>query len=212
MPSLSSLPSTVTQTFDADNRLLTHNGAATTFDADGNLLSIASGVAPASYTYDARNRLTSAGGLSYAYDAENRRVALTDDTGTTRYAINPNASLDQMLVRTVADGTKTFYVYGLGLLHEETGSTVRYYHQDRRGDTVVLTDNAGAVTDRASYGAYGELLARTGTTSTPFLYSGYFGIQTDGNGLYFHRARFYSPTLRRWLSRDPIGEKGGLNL
>ena len=152
----------VAQTFDSDNRLLTHNGAATTFDADGNLLSIASGVAPANYTYDARNRLTSAGALTYTYDAENRRVALTDANGTTHYAINPNAALDQVLVRTAPDGTNTFYVYGLGLMHEETGSAVRYYHHDRRGDTIALTDGTGAVTDRASYGVYGELLSRTG--------------------------------------------------
>ena len=49
-----------TQTFDTDNRLLMHNGAATTFDANGNLLSVASGLTPSSYTYDARHRLTSA--------------------------------------------------------------------------------------------------------------------------------------------------------
>jgi RHS repeat-associated protein len=192
------------QTFDRDNRLLTHNGAATTFDADGNLLTIASGVAPASYTYDARNRLTSAGGISYTYDAENRRVALTDGAGTTHYAINPNATLDQVLVRTAPNGTKTFYVYGLGLLHEETGSTVRYYHHDRRGDTVALTDGTGAVTDRANYGVYGELISRTGTTNTPFLFNGRWGVQTDSNGIYYHRARYYHPALRRFLNQDTV--------
>ncbi len=59
-----------TQTFDVDNRLLIHNGQATSFDLDGNLLTLP-GVTPASYTYDARNRLTAAGGLSYTYDSEN---------------------------------------------------------------------------------------------------------------------------------------------
>ena len=171
-PGISPVIVSVTQTFDSDNRLLTHNGAATTFDADGNLLSVASGLSPSSYTYDARNRLTAAGGLTYNYDAENRRVALTDANGTTHYAINPNAALDQVLVRTAPDGTKTFYVYGLGLMHEETGSAVRYYHHDRRGDTIALTDGTGAVTDRASYGVYGELISRTGTTNTPFLFNG----------------------------------------
>jgi RHS repeat-associated protein len=204
LPGLAPVSVDLTQTFDRDNRLLTHQGAATTFDADGNLLSIASGVAPASYTYDARNRLTGAGGLGYVYDAENRRVALTDASGTTHYAINPNAVLDQVLVRTAPDGTKTFYVYGLGLLHEETGGSVRYYHHDRRGDTVALTNGSGTVTDRASYGVYGELLSRTGTTNTPFLFNGRWGVQTDGNGLYYHRARYYHPQLRRFLNQDTV--------
>ncbi len=203
-PGISPVIVSVTQAFDSDNRLLAHNGAATTYDADGNLLSVASGLAPASYIYDSRNRLTSAGGLTYTYDAENRRVALTDASGITRFAINPNASPDQVLVRTAPDGTKTFYVYGLGLLHEETGSTVRYYHHDRRGDTVALTDGNGSVTDRASYGVYGELLSRTGTTDTPFLFNGKWGVQTDGNGLNHHRARYYHPTLRRFLNQDTV--------
>ena len=37
----------------------------------------------------------------------------------------------------------------------------------------------------------------------------YFDSET---GLYYYGYRFYSPTLMRWLNRDPIGEEGGLNL
>jgi RHS repeat-associated protein len=101
-------------------------------------------------------------------------------------------------------GTKTYYVYGLGLLHEETGSTVRYYHCDRRGDTVLLTDASGGVTDRASYGVFGDLVSRSGTTDTPFLFNGCYGVQTDANGLYYLRARYYHPALRRFLNQDSV--------
>lgn len=210
VPGIAPAAVSVIQAFDADNRLLTHNGAATTFDADGNLLSVASGLTPSAYSYDARNRLTAAGGLTYGYNAENRRVSITSGAGTTSYMVNPNAALDQVLLRTAPDGTKTFYVYGLGLLHEENSSTVRYYHHDRRGDTIALTDGAGAVTDRVSYGVYGEMLSRTGTTNTPFLFNGKWGVQTDSNGLYYHRARYYHPGLRRFLNQDAVlGSIGG---
>lgn len=194
----------VTQTFSADNRLLTHNSAVATFDADGNLLSVSSGVTPSTYSYDPRNRLISAGGLTYGYNAENRRVSVTSSGGTTAYVVNPNAILDQVLVRVMPDGTKTFYVYGLGLLHEETGANLRYYHFDRRGDTIAITDATGNVTDRASYGVYGELLSHVGTTNTPFLFNGEWGVQTDSNGIYFHRARYYHPQLRRFLNQDSV--------
>jgi len=212
VPATTGVTPNVTQTFDQDDRLLTQNGSAVSFDADGNLLSIASGVAPATYTYDARNRLTSAGGLTYGYDSENRRVSVADSTGTTKFAINPNAALDQVLVKTSPTGTSTYYVYGLGLLSESSGGVVRYYHGDQRGDTVALTDSTGAVTGTAAYGAYGEILTQTGNTSTPFLFNGAWGVQTDSNGLYFHRARYYHPALRRWLNADPIGLAGGVNL
>jgi RHS repeat-associated protein len=87
---------------------------------------------------------------------------------------------------------------------------VRYYHGDRRGDTVMLTDGTGAVTDRMSYGLYGELGARTGSTNTPFLFNGIYGVQTDANGLTYHRARYYHPGLRRFLNQDTVlGDIGG---
>jgi RHS repeat-associated protein len=211
-PATSGATANVTQTVDQDDRLLTQNGSSVTIDPDGNLLSIASGVIPATYAYDARNRLTAAGGLTYGYNSENRRVSVTDSTGTTQFAINPNAVLDQVLVKTAPNGTQTYYVYGLGLLYEDTGGAARFYHFDRRGDTIALTDITGSVSGTIAYGAYGEILSQTGQISTPFLFNGLWGIQTDSNGLYFHRARYYHPALRRWLSGDPIGEAGGLNL
>jgi RHS repeat-associated protein len=203
-PALAPTTANVTQTFDPDNRLLTHNESAATFDSNGNLLSIASGVSPASYTYDARNRLISAGGLTYTYNSENRRVALTDSTGTTHFVINPNASLDQVLSKTAPNGTQTFYVYGLGLLNEETNGVPLFYHFDRLGSTVALTSSSGAITGQVSYGSYGEIANQTGTTSTPFLFNGRWGVQTDSNGICFNRARYYHPQLRRFLNQDTV--------
>jgi RHS repeat-associated protein len=204
VPALTPTVPNATQTVDSDNRLMTYNGSAVTFDPNGNLLTIANGVTPASYTYDARNRLTSAGGIGYGYDSDNRRVALTDSTGTTSFAINPNATLDQVLVKTAPNGTQTFYVYGLGLEYEDTGGVATYYHYDQLGNTVALTNGAGAITGQVSYGTYGEIVSETGTVATPFLFNGRWGVQTDSNGLYYHRARYYHPQLRRFLNQDTV--------
>lgn len=35
------------------------------------------------------------------------------------------------------------------------------------------------------------------------------GRENDGTGLYFNRARYYSPTLQRFIGQDPIGFAGG---
>ena len=58
-------------------------------------------------------------------------------------------------------------------------------------------------TDRYSYGAYGELEAHVGDSATPFLYNGRDGVMTDINGLYYMRARYNSPDLKRFINVDP---------
>lgn len=98
----------------------------------------------------------------------------------------------------------TRYVYGLGLVYEETGTAAKFYHFTRRGDTAAISDASGVVTDRASYGVYGELLSHTGSSDTPFLFNGLYGVQTDTNGLNYHRARYYNPNLRRFVNQDVL--------
>lgn len=171
----------------------------------------------ATYTYDARNRLINVGqsvppvALSYAYDPLGNRTSITNGTNVTKFIINPNAALSQALIR-VKNGVTNYYVYGLGLLYEayDDGST-RTYHYDYRGSTVAITDGSGNVTDRIEYSAYGSLTYRSGTTDTPFLYNGRYGVQTDANGLLYMRARYYNPYLCRFLNPDPVGFAGGLN-
>lgn len=75
--------------------------------------------------------------------------------------------------------------------------------------TVALTDDEGTVTDRFTYGAYGELLTHTGSSDTPFLYNGRDGILTEVNGLYYMRARYYAPEIKRFINADP--KKGSID-
>jgi len=111
--------------------------------------------------------------------------------------------LSQVLVKE-ENGVKTFYVYGLGLLGEEKdGEEYRSYHFDFRGSTVALTDKIGKVVQRFQYGPYGELLKGEASV-TPFLFNGKYGVMADGNGLYYMRARFYSPEMKRFVNMDVL--------
>ena len=51
------------------------------------------------YSFDARNRLTGVGGLQYGYDPAGNRTAITNGANVTRFVINPNAKLPQVLMR-----------------------------------------------------------------------------------------------------------------
>ena len=72
--------------------------------------------------------------------------------------------------------------------------------QDGQGSTRTLTNSAGYITDTYDYSAFGELQNQTGTTENKYLYT---GQQFDkSTGLYDLRARFYSPSVGRFLSQD----------
>ena len=87
-------------------------------------------------------------------------------------------------------------------------------------DPTAIISSAGTVDERFSYGAFGPVrfldasfVPLSGNTSAfawTFLFHAEF-LDTD-SGLYNYGFRFYNPSLGRWLSRDPIGEEGGLNL
>ena len=203
--------SPASMTYDDDDRLATWNGQACASDADGNLTTGPLNGSLATFGYDARNRLTSAGGTTYTYDAENRRTSQTTAGAITTYLHDPQGGLSRLLTRTKG-GTATTYVYAAGmLLYEETGALTRTYHFDYRGSTVALTGDNQLVSDRVFYGPYGETVARTGTTDTPFLYHGAHGVETDASKLCYMRARYYGTDSRRFLNADPLGFKGGMN-
>ncbi len=143
----------------------------------------------------------------------------TTSAGTTRYIYSRGARLDRLLAKINPDNSVTRYVYGSGLLYEETtnaaGTTVLstlYYHFDWRGDTVALSDASGNVTARMSYSPYGERTVESGTVNTPFYFNGQYGVMTETTGLLCMQAHFYSPVFRRFLSEDPSGFSGGGNL
>ena len=207
---------TFTATYDDDNRLLTANGLNVVHDDDGNMTS--GPITPTSgnltLTYNSRNQLVSDCTINYTYDAEGRRLTTTTGTSpnvaVTRDIIDFNGKL---LVRIHPDFTKTYYIYGLGLLYEADGLTnaTKTHHFDQVGSTLARTDDTGKVIGRAEYSAYGITFWKEGDMATPFLYNGQAGVQTDTNGLLNMRARYYSPYLMRFLNADPIGFSGGPN-
>ena len=88
------------------------------------------------------------------------------------------------------------------------GSTVQIFHADERGSIVALTDRSGNVEQIHTYDAYGRegLAPHLGR----FGYAG--GIELPEAGAVHMRARVYDPVQGRFISADPIGYQGGINL
>ena len=209
LPSFES--STTDMVYDKANRLLTVNGTAVTHDDAGRI----TGLNGASYSYDARDLLTryqpaTGAASTYTYNGAGHRVSKTEGSTTTRYVIDPNAELPNVIAETNNAGTiRRSYIYGYGLLSQidEATSQPRYYHHDITGHTLALTDATGTVTDKYAYTPYGDTTSQ-GTTPNPFKYVGKYGVMDEGNGLHFMRARYYRADVSRFLGLDQV--EGGI--
>ena len=104
---------------------------------------------------------------------------------------------------------------GIGGLLSETRQpslVTRFFAFDGNGNVSDLVGTGGAVAVHYDYDAYGNP-TRTSGTDSPTNYFRFSTKYTDQEtGLLYYGYRYYSPTLGRWLSRDPIHERGGLNL
>ena len=153
------------------------------------------------YEYDSANRLIKADGHTYTYNAEDVRIRNLCSDADTTYTYNTNCRLSQLLCKTT-NGITTKYVYGHGLIGEEKCGKFKTYHFDYRGSTVAITNINGDITDTFKYDTYGKLISRTGSSFVIFGYNGRDGVITDKNGLYYMRARYYSPEMRRFINAD----------
>ncbi|MBE0543292.1 MAG: prepilin-type N-terminal cleavage/methylation domain-containing protein [Verrucomicrobia bacterium] len=100
-------------------------------------------------------------------------------------------------------GTSCQYVYGLDLVSQKRGSTVRYYGYDGLGSVRYLTDASGAVTDTYTYDAFGILIGQTPSSGQTLNNYRYTGEQWDEHlGMYYLRARYYKPELGRFWTMD----------
>ncbi len=84
-----------------------------------------------------------------------------------------------------------------------------YYHYDALGSVVALSDADGETVQVYEYDVYGQPAAADPGHPNPFAFTGRrFDPET---GLYYYRARYYNPTIGRFLQTDPIGYADGLN-
>ncbi|KAG8150172.1 RHS repeat-associated core domain-containing protein [Burkholderia catarinensis] len=93
-----------------------------------------------------------------------------------------------------------------------------YYHCDQIGTPQLLTDEDGDVVWETSYKAWGdarEVIVRASRAAgvAPKSSLRFQGQQFDEEtGLHYNRNRYYDPQTSRFISKDPIGLAGGINV
>ena len=195
------------------NRSYTSNGlnqysaagsASLTYDTKGNLTSDGT----SSFTYSSENLLTSApSSTSLSYDPAMRLYQIAG-AATTRFAYDGQNMLAEY------DGSNALqrrFVFGPGgqpiVQYEGSGTTTRrFLSSDERGSIVSATDSSGTLIGINSYDEYGIPGA---SNVGRFQYTGQAWLPELG--LYYYKARFYSPTLGRFMQTDPVGYGDGPN-
>lgn len=191
-----------------------------------------------SLQYDGNRNLTGAGNWVYAYDPENRMVSadLSTTVRNVDFAYDPmgrrvmKVSVGDIAVNQsyLLDGDEEIAEYDTSsdtlirrfvptpgvtdqpVAQVEADGTRSYFRTNRQGSVMAMTGATGSPVESGyEYDPYG-MPADISASATPFRYTGRrYDRET---GLYYYRARYYSPSWGRFLQADPIGYEGGANL
>ena len=206
-----------------------------TVEGEENPLDLTSNVKQTVYTYDANgNQITkTAEGKTETntYDGLNQLIGFTDGETTASYAYNVDGLryekiVDGQRINHVWDGSKQIiadvidnqfyeadcYIRGTNLVAKynyKNGkkSEYTYYTQNAHGDVVNLTNANGEVTKTYKYNAFGVEKDISDSDTNAFRYCGEY-YDTESDTIYL-RARYYDPSIGRFISRDSFAGKQG---
>jgi RHS repeat-associated protein len=161
--------------------------------------------------------------VNYSYDVLGRRDSRIEGTNTEHYVYAGNQ------VSADLDGNGNVlrsYVWGAGIdnllaitTYGVTETNTYCPLKDHLNTVYALVDDNGNVVESYEYDAWGKVLSMKDGSGKALSQSAignrylWQGREYDAvTGLYYFRARWYDPVCGRWLSKDPIGISGGLNM
>ena len=201
-------------TYQPFNRMASANGSTYNYDANGSLISKTGPGGSWTYAWDYENRLKQAslsGGptVNYSYDGLGRRIERTSTAGGgTRYGYDGPDVLRNLDLsgQVVAD-----FVNSLNIddkLRQAVSGANTYNLTDHLSTTRAVADANGSLSATLNYDSFGNVISGSPPNSYTFT-----GRELDPDtDLIYYRARFYDPNAGRFISEDPIGLDGGINL
>ena len=192
-----------------------------TYDGEGNRSSLTSGNTVTGYGYDSQQRLTavtqSVNGaaatavLKCGYRADGLRAWKENAQGRTYFLYDGSMLVGEFDSMGTMQASQTWGAEGLAYRRTASGASAgtRFYSWDVRGNVAATTDASGAVLNTPSSDGFSS----SGGVEPCATFGGQVGGYRDAEtGLVLFGQRYYDQGLGSWLTRDPIGEAGGVNL
>lgn len=179
-----------------------NNGSATTFTENG---------ATRTATYTRDNRIatltTSSGTDTNTYNGDGLRVRKVSGGVTTNFLYDGST-----LVAEYPGTASTYHASGVSFTDGATGNRF-FYRENALGSNLAVVASTGNPASRTEYDGYGLEIPILAGTNTSHRFAGKHGYyKDDSSGLSLLGQRFYSPKIGKFLTQDPIGHSGGLNL
>ena len=197
-----------------------------TYDDDGNLVYVDNGNV---YGWDCENRLitieTPSGSVTNTYDYEGRLVKQILP-GAVRHCVFDRWNLIYEKIALSNGGiVEKQYFWGAdrsgtldnacgvgGLVAVSVDGEFYFPCYGSNSEITAYVNEAGSIVASYVYGPFGEVNIFSGPMVDQFSFRFMTKRYDDFVGLYDFGGRWYSPILRRWINRDPLGEDGGVNL
>ena len=201
------------------------------YDLDGNMTATGDGW---HYAWNGENRLIVASNdtaqVAYAYDHRGRMVEKTicPASAATEKVISYLWDDYNIITETVVQGgvtSVTYNVWGLDLSGTMQGAggiggllaVIRdgepfFPCYDANGNITDYLNTNGVVVAHYEYDPFGEIVNQSGALAATFTHRFSTKPWCEVTGLSEYEYRKYLPSMGRWLSRDPIGERGGMNI
>jgi RHS repeat-associated protein len=148
--------------------------------------------------------------VTFKYDPFGRRIYKSSSSATSVFAYDRDNIIEET---NAAGAVVTRYTQTqridepLAMLRNSAAS---YYDADGLGSITSLSNSAGALAQTYTFDSFGKQTASSGSLTNPFRYT---ARESDSEtSLYYYRARYFEPTIARFLSEDEIGKDEGLNL
>ena len=191
-----------------NNYQVTVTGGATrafVYDGLGNLLDDGE----RTYQWDAKNRLIEAkkgaDTWQWSYNAFDQRVSEKKNGVVTKRWVWAGGNQPAEERDAAGNVTRRFYPQG-----EQAGAVKYFYTKDHLGSIREVLGANGTVVSSSRYDAWGVRTTVGAQDAASFGFTGH--LEHKELGLVFTLYRAYDSATGRWLSRDPMGEDGGINL